>query len=52
VVNKLKLSDISGVFLCVDKGLDPVVLSRMSAFVDRTIEFAPGDVNPNPSPPR
>jgi len=39
VVNKLKLSDISGIFLCVEKGLDPVVLSQMSAFVDRIVDF-------------
>ncbi|NMB77920.1 MAG: hypothetical protein GYA23_02355 [Methanomicrobiales archaeon] len=39
VVNKLKLSDISGIFLCVDKGLDPVVLSQMSAFVDKVVDF-------------
>jgi hypothetical protein len=39
VVNKLKLSDISGIFLCMDKGLDPVILSQMSAFVDRVVDF-------------
>ena len=39
VVNKLKLSDISGVFLCVDKGMDPVILSQMSAFVDNITDF-------------
>lgn len=39
VVNKLKLSDISGIFLCVEKGLDPLVLSQMSAFVDHIMDF-------------
>jgi len=39
VVNKLKLSDISGIFLCVEKGLDPVILSQMSAFVDKVVDF-------------
>ncbi len=39
VVNKLKLSDISGIFLSVEKGLDPVILSQMSAFVDTIIDF-------------
>lgn len=39
VVNKLKLSDVSGVFLCVDKGMDPVILSQMSAFVDNITDF-------------
>lgn len=39
VVNKLKLSDISGIFMSVEKGLDPVVLSQMSAFVDAIIDY-------------
>jgi hypothetical protein len=39
VVNKLKLSDISGIFLCVEKGLDPVILSQMSAFVDNIMDY-------------
>jgi len=48
VVNKLKLSDISGIFLCVEKGLDPVILNQMSAFVDKVVDFeeaekAPGE---------
>jgi hypothetical protein len=43
VVNKLKLSEISGIFLCVDKGLDPVILSQMSAFVDKIVDFEKGE---------
>jgi len=39
VVNKLKLSDVSGIFLCVEKGLDPVIISQMSSFVDKIVEF-------------
>ena len=39
VVNKLQLSDISGIFLCVEKGLDPVILSQMSAFVDHIMDY-------------
>jgi len=42
VVNKLKLSDISGIFLCVEKGLDPLILAQMSAFVDRVVDFEEG----------
>jgi KaiC/GvpD/RAD55 family RecA-like ATPase len=42
VVNKLKLSEVSGIFLCVEKGLDPVILSQMSAFVDKIVDFEPG----------
>jgi hypothetical protein len=39
VMNKLRLSNIDGIFLCVEKGLDPVVLSQLSSFVDRIVEF-------------
>jgi hypothetical protein len=39
IVNKLKLSDVSGVFLCVEKGLDPVILSQMSSFVDHITDY-------------
>ena len=46
VVNKLKLSDVSGIFLCVEKGLDPVILSQMSSFVDMIVDFEP-EINVN-----
>lgn len=39
VVNKLKLSEVSGIFLCVEKGLDPVILSQMSSFVDHIQDY-------------
>lgn len=39
VVTKLKLTDVSGVFLCAEKGLDPVILSQMSSFVDHITDF-------------
>ncbi len=39
VVNKLKLTDVSGIFLCVEKGLDPVILSQMSSFVDKIVDY-------------
>lgn len=46
VVNKLKLSDVSGIFLCVEKGLDPVILSQMEAFVDKIVDYEPPDKTP------
>ena len=42
IINKLKLEDISGIFLCVDKGMDPVILSQMSAFVDQIADYEIG----------
>lgn len=45
VVNKLKLSDVAGIFLCVEKGLDPLILSQMTAFVDKIIDFKPEKTN-------
>ena len=46
VVNKLKLSDISGIFLCVEKGLDPLILSQMTAFVDHIMDFDKAGTTP------
>ena len=39
VINKLKLSDVSGIFLCVEKGVDPMVIAQMSASVDKIVDF-------------
>jgi hypothetical protein len=38
VTNKLRLSDISGVFLAVEKGLDPMLMSQLTTFVDTVID--------------
>jgi len=38
LVNKLSLADVSGIFLCVEKGLDPVIIAQMSAFVDHIVD--------------
>ena len=38
VTNKLRLMDVSGVFLAVEKGLDPMLMSQLTTFVDRVIE--------------
>jgi len=43
VVNKLKLADISGIFFSVEKGLDPVIFSQMSAFVDKIVNYESPD---------
>jgi hypothetical protein len=39
VMNKLRLTNVDGIFLCVEKGLDPVILTQLSSFVDRIVEF-------------
>jgi hypothetical protein len=39
VTNKLRLSDVSGIFLSVEKGMDPVLLSQIMSFVDRIIDL-------------
>ncbi len=39
VVNKLKLKGVTGIFLCVEKGLDPVIISQMSSIVDHVIDY-------------
>jgi len=38
VTNKLRLMDISGVFLAVEKGLDPMLMSQLTTFVDSVID--------------
>ena len=38
VTNKLRLMDLSGVFLAVEKGLDPMLLSQLTTFVDMVID--------------
>jgi hypothetical protein len=38
VTNKLRLMDISGVFLAVEKGLDPMLISQLTTFVDKVID--------------
>jgi len=38
VTTKLRLMDISGVFLAVEKGLDPMLMSQLTTFVDTVID--------------
>jgi hypothetical protein len=38
VTNKLRLLDISGVFLAVEKGLDPMLMTQLTTFVDKVVE--------------
>lgn len=38
VTNKLRLMEISGVFLAVEKGLDPMLMTQLTTFVDTVID--------------
>ena len=38
VTNKLRLMDVSGVFLAVEKGLDPILMTQLTTFVDTVID--------------
>lgn len=38
VTNKLRLMEISGVFLAVEKGLDPMLMTQLTTFVDSVID--------------
>jgi hypothetical protein len=38
VTNKLRLMDISGVFLAVEKGLDPMLMTQLTTFVDSVVD--------------
>lgn len=48
LVNKLSLSDISGIFLCVEKGLDPAIIAQMKAFVDHIVDMDSAQTFPCP----
>jgi hypothetical protein len=38
VTNKLRLMDISGIFLATEKGLDPMLMNQLTTFVDTVID--------------
>lgn len=38
VTNKLRLMNISGIFLAVEKGLDPMLMTQLSTFADQVID--------------
>ena len=38
IISKLRILEISGVFLAVEKGLDPTTLTQLESFVDEIIE--------------
>jgi hypothetical protein len=38
VTTKLRLMDLSGIFLAVEKGLDPMLISQLTTFVDTVID--------------
>lgn len=38
VTNKLRLMDVSGIFLAVEKGLDPMLMMQLTTFVDTVVD--------------
>jgi hypothetical protein len=39
VMSKLRILNIAGLFLAVEKGLDPILVSQLTTFADELIEF-------------
>lgn len=39
VISKLRIMNIAGILLAVEKGLDPVLLTQLSTFADDLVEF-------------
>ena len=39
ITSKLRLVDTSGIFLAVEKGLDPLLLTQLTTYVDGTIDM-------------
>ena len=42
IISKLRILNIAGILLAVEKGLDPVLLSQLSTFADDLVEFPEG----------
>jgi hypothetical protein len=38
VTNKLRLMNVSGIFLAVEKGLDPMLMTQLTTFVDTVVD--------------
>ncbi|OPX70679.1 MAG: hypothetical protein A4E38_01314 [Methanoregulaceae archaeon PtaB.Bin108] len=39
LISKLRIMNIAGSVLAVEKGLDPVLLSQLTTFADELVEF-------------
>ncbi len=39
IISKLRIMNIAGVLLAIEKGLDPVLLTQLTAFADDLVEF-------------
>jgi hypothetical protein len=50
VTNKLRIQNLSGIFLMVEKGIDPDVLSQLMTFVDDVIDADPPPSQGIPNP--
>ncbi|WP_148222193.1 hypothetical protein [Methanolacinia petrolearia] len=42
IISKLRVLNISGIFLAVEKGLDPILLNQIMLFADEMVEFPDG----------
>lgn len=52
VSSKLKILDMAGIFLAVENGLDPTLLSQLTTFVDQVVNMdREAASSPPPSPP-
>jgi hypothetical protein len=39
IINKLRIMNIAGILLAIEKGLDPILLTQLTTFADETVEF-------------
>jgi hypothetical protein len=51
VSSKLKILDMAGIFLAVEDGLDPTLLSQLTTFVDQVVNMEREASSPPPPPP-
>jgi len=53
VTSKLRLLDVPGIFLAVEKGIDPLLLTQLTTYVDDVIDMdkPPGLLGPDGKSP-
>ena len=45
IISKLRILNIAGILLAVEKGLDPVLLTQLTTFADDLVEFPEGNTS-------
>jgi hypothetical protein len=49
LISKLRIMNIAGILLAVEKGLDPVLLTQLTTFADEVVDFTKEKTLPSSS---